>query len=264
MKKWNFSFFIISIMSIILISSTAFAITISNSYGTPTINGKNYNFTSEVWDRYGPTVEAVANVKSEDGNVPAGYMGGQARLYNTSGILKASTAMQYNDVSSSGLYVYSSRIRDTGTYYAQSKAAFYTGNGYNSYTGFKSPNLSIVSAKSASTTTNSEVINDLMLQTVYAKNSNGETYGSAISEYTIGVEPDLINAVGTNGVEGYVRADDLNPNVSSIAEAIKLTGKSGSNRKITLYDADGTTVLGKFDLISNYELVTGTESNELQ
>jgi hypothetical protein len=99
-------------------------------------------------------------------------------------------------------------------------------------------------------------MNDLMLQIKYAVNSKGETYGSALSEHTIGVEPDLISAVGTNGVEGYVRADDLTPKVSSIEEAIEQNGKNGDILTIPLYDVDGTTVLGEFELITNYELVT--------
>ncbi|BFH12031.1 hypothetical protein WJ0W_000273 [Paenibacillus melissococcoides] len=81
-------------------SITAFADTKSDPYELPSaIHGYKYSFTSEVWERWSgnptTTVEAVAYVKA-DANVPIGYMGGQARLYNSSGSLVASSSMTYN------------------------------------------------------------------------------------------------------------------------------------------------------------------------
>jgi len=259
------SILMVCVLSIILMSTSAFANTSSPPYKTPKIYGYYYSFTSEVWDRYlnPPTVEAVAQIEARNlfglTNVPIGYMGGQARLFNSSGSLKASSSMTYNNYSCAVNIVYSPRISTPGQYYAQNKAEFYNGNGYTTYTGYKSPILTLSSSKSASTTETSEVINDLMLQTEYSLNSNGETYGSALSEYTIGVEPDLISAVGTNGAEGYVRANDLKPNVYSIKQAIEQTGNNGDIRTIAIYDVDGTTVLGEFELITHYELVTDAE-----
>ena len=245
------------VLLVSLIPITSFANTSSSFYKTPTINGYNYSFTSEVWDRYNPngggyTAEAVSAIKADD-NVPEGYMGGQARLYNSSGALEASSSWTYNTSKISLIWVYSPRISTDGKYYAQNKAEFYNGDGYDRYTGYKSPILTLSSSSSLKATKTYEGINSFMLQTKYAVNSRGETYGSSLSEYAIGVEPDLISAIGTNGIEGYVKADDLSPTYSSTEEAIEQNGKNGDIRTIPLYDVDGTTILGEFELITNYE-----------
>ena len=85
-----------------------------------------------------------------------------------------------------------------------------------------------------------------MSKTKYNINDNGETYGSALSEYTIGAEPELISAVGANGVSGYIKAADLTPKVSSIKEALEQTAENASGRTIPLYAVDGATVIGEF------------------
>ncbi|CAM5786011.1 peptidase [Brevibacillus borstelensis] len=248
-------------LSMFLMSTPASAATYSDPYQTPKIHGYEYYFESMVWDRNPPgndnthpTVEAVAFVKSIGTNVPVGYMAGQARLFNSAGELRSASSMTYNDSKISGIYVYSPRTTTSGEYYAQSRAEFYNGDGYTRYTGYKSP-IQVL----GKSTKIAKVIDDLMLKTEYDVNSNGETYGSALSEYTIGEEPDLISAVGTNGIKGYVRADDLTPNVSSIEEAIEQNGDNGDVRTIPLYDVDGSTVLGEFELITHYELKTDIE-----
>lgn len=79
----------------------------------------------------------------------------------------------------------------------------------------------------------------------YEKNANGETYGYAIQSETIGYEPDLIAATGTNGEDGYVRGTDLDgPIPSSPEEAIAMQSSNG--RYIPLYESDGETVIGEF------------------
>ena len=92
-----------------------------------------------------------------------------------------------------------------------------------------------------------------MMQNEYDVNDNGETYGSALSDYTIGVEPDLISAIGTNGIKGYVKSTDLTPNYNSPEEAIEeQMVANGDTRIIPLYDYNGTTILGEFELVTNY------------
>ena len=238
------------VLSTVLMSVPVFASTAS-SPATATVFGKSYAFTSEVWDRYpvsSPTAEAVVDLTSKSGNVPAGYMGGQARLYKSDGQLKQSSTMKYNNVSSSGLYVYSPATNISGTYYAQSYAAFYTGDGYVGTSGNKSPNL-ILETNFEETSLPS----NLKFQKAYSVNSNGETYGSALLESTIGVEPDLISAVGTNGVNGYIKADDLTPDVSNPQEAINSNLNNGESVLIPLYDVDGSTIISEFKLVTNYE-----------
>lgn len=66
----------------------------------------------------------------------------------------------------------------------------------------------------------------------YSVNSRGETYGSTLLAEVVGYEPDLISAVGVDGVEGYIRYEDVCPNTFRMGE-------------IPLYDQEGT-VIGTF------------------
>lgn len=63
----------------------------------------------------------------------------------------------------------------------------------------------------------------------------------------IGIEPDLISAVGNGGKEGYVLSDDLND-----PGADTLDGATAYNniqeKSIPLYDQDGTTIIGTYTI----------------
>lgn len=71
----------------------------------------------------------------------------------------------------------------------------------------------------------------------YETNENGETYGLGCYEEELGELPDLIKAIGIDGIVGYVRQTDLNEDAQTIP----------------LYDKDGQTVLGEFELKANVE-----------
>lgn len=63
----------------------------------------------------------------------------------------------------------------------------------------------------------------------------------------IGVEPDLILTCGENGVEGFVRAEDLNYDpVETLQDVITYQETRAIKRSIPLYAADGETVIGSF------------------
>lgn len=84
----------------------------------------------------------------------------------------------------------------------------------------------------------------------YPINEQGQTYGSDPLTIEPSQEPDLLEATGENGVEGYVKTSDLRPPVSSPEEAIdfqKITEATGY-RSIPLYESDGKTVIGEFRL----------------
>ncbi|MFF2531522.1 hypothetical protein ACFVS2_21680 [Brevibacillus sp. NPDC058079] len=87
----------------------------------------------------------------------------------------------------------------------------------------------------------------------YPINDQGQTYGQG--PYPVGTTqvPDLISATGENGVNGYVKATDLNANVSTPEEAYayqKSMEKLGY-KSIPLYKSDGKTVIGEFRLYSS-------------
>ncbi|GED61533.1 peptidase [Brevibacillus formosus] len=256
----------VTLMSTILMSTSASAegsYVESEPYNTSKINGYSYSFTSGIVrnDINRPAIKAFAyvhNKASGSGNVPIGYMGGQAVLYTSGGQLHGASDMKYNDEEVWGFHVYSPVSESTGKYYSQSRAEFYNGDDYDYFTGKKSPIMTINLNKGVLVDVEEADLQELMLEEEYDVNSKGETYGSLLLENIIGEEPDLISAVGTDGVEGYVRADDLTP-VTSIKEALEQTIENGEVRTIPLYDVDGETVIGEFKLETKFEYITDTE-----
>lgn len=72
----------------------------------------------------------------------------------------------------------------------------------------------------------------------YPVNVHGETYGSGLLYEIVGEEPDLIEAVGTDGTEGYVRTEELHPFYDV---------EEGEDLLIPLYDVNGEEI-GSFKL----------------
>lgn len=98
----------------------------------------------------------------------------------------------------------------------------------------------------------------------YAVNQDGLTYGSARQANSPGTEPDLIQAVATNGAEGYVLKSDLDEaNGTTAAESFTSpeealawqVNEGAADRSIPVYRSDGVTVIGEF-------LITGTDSQQ--
>lgn len=265
MGKKKVSFLMGALLSLCLATSAAADVS-SAAYSTGKVGDTSYTFTSEVWDRAlnltTQTVEAVSFVKAV-GNVDNGYMGANARLYNSAGTMKGSSGMTYNKSRISGFAVYSVKTSVEGTYYAQTAAEFYHGNGYTKFVGYKSPNLVLSQKKLASILRSEELtdsstsvyIEELKNKTEYSINSNNETYGSGVSAQTIGHDPDLIEAIGTNGLKGYVKSKELEPEVNTIEEALAQNQVNGSVRTISLYDVEGINIIGQFDVVTKYEVI---------
>lgn len=84
----------------------------------------------------------------------------------------------------------------------------------------------------------------------YAANEKGQTYGEGPFPVGKNQEPDLIKAIGENGVEGYIKNSDVTPTFSSPEEALihqKEVEKQGY-QSVPLYESDGTTVIGEYRL----------------
>lgn len=92
----------------------------------------------------------------------------------------------------------------------------------------------------------------------YSVNEQGQTYGKGPYPAGPSQEPDLIRAVGENGVVGYVKSSDLNgPSFSSPEEALahqETLHKAGGYELIPLYESDGETVIGEFKMYLNYSI----------
>lgn len=106
---------------------------------------------------------------------------------------------------------------------------------------------------------NASAINDNLSS--YSINKSGQTYGSASNAASTKDRPDLIAAIGTNGISGYIYNSDLMEGAPTTpAEAIAqqeaydelAANWDGVNpivvRTIPLYDVEGKSVIGEYDI----------------
>lgn len=82
----------------------------------------------------------------------------------------------------------------------------------------------------------------------YPENEMGETYGPHIPE--LEKNPDLSLAQGKNGIIGYIRNSEADPDVNTLEEAMAYMEKGREegfpDYTIPLYLQDGKTVIGEF------------------
>lgn len=127
----------------------------------------------------------------------------------------------------------------SGYFYSKGQVSFYNGNGYNIYDCNSIPYVS------PRTLIQPEI------------NENGEIYGSEFFLNELGIQPDLISAIGDNGVLGYVKSSDLDiAQADSLEEAINCSNTVKTNRTIPLFNSDGVTVIGTFTVDNNSISVT--------
>lgn len=132
------------IVGILFATSTAtvFAATATSSWGYygPYLgySYKNQAMVSDNVRLYASTTAA----NQATGNVPTGYMGAKAMLYNSSNQLIDFTSWYYNNGPANSLSVPTLGSGfSSGTYYSKGMTAAYNGNGYNQYYTFQSPNI---------------------------------------------------------------------------------------------------------------------------
>lgn len=89
---------------------------------------------------------------------------------------------------------------------------------------------------------------DPLSTNLYPVNNDGLTYGYDIYTMPASQSPDLMAAYGMNGTFGYVKASDYESNPRTPEEAIKQQ-KSNKGKIIYLYDKDGKTIIGVFDIL---------------
>ncbi|WP_422446433.1 M56 family metallopeptidase [Thermoanaerobacterium sp. DL9XJH110] len=82
----------------------------------------------------------------------------------------------------------------------------------------------------------------------YQVNEYGETYGSNEYADIVGEEPDLVAAIGIDGTHGYVRFSDLEPFPPPRTPEEAVAQNNPGVRIIPLYDKDGRTVIGQFQV----------------
>lgn len=224
MKKLIRRYFaIFCALGVLFSSLTTYAATVySNLLIFPTTGGVSYSGQSSL-STNSPNVNAGVSVMASP-STTSGKMGAKARLYRSNGALVKSSSAKYNSGTSSKLSTSTGNISGSGNYYSKGIAYIWNGTGYNSYDLPLTPTQGI----------------SLM---PVLKNEYGEIYGSEYFLNLNGIKPDLILAVGTNGEEGYIRAEELDNDPKTIEEALKYTP---SNYEIPLYKEDGITIIGSF------------------
>lgn len=168
------------------------------------------------------TIKTTNNVA-----VPGGYMGSQARLYNSSDRTLAKCSDMYYPNASTYQYTSKCTLESKGTYYSQGLVGIYD-DGYYHIWATEPTTYGSVSYSSRSL----DNISDK-----YSVNSAGETYGTGLAYSKYNEFPDLISAEGVNGVVGYVRNDDLikTPNDPEYSQ-------TGEGRYVPVYDLNGNQV----------------------
>lgn len=88
-------------------------------------------------------------------------------------------------------------------------------------------------------------------KSVYGVNENGETFGNCLEVIYVDDEPDLMAAVGDNGIKGYVRKTELDgEKPANPEEAVRMQEEREKNGNppmvINVYESDGVTVIDTF------------------
>lgn len=104
-------------------------------------------------------------------------------------------------------------------------------------------------------------IDKKVVSTNYPKNELGETYGKSIDAKVNEIEPDLISAVGEDGIKGYVRQTELEGEVPKNPEEA-LAKEAKTDRYINLYKSDGKTIIGKFKVEAPKKHIIQREKND--
>jgi len=201
----------------------------SSDYTEKTVYGYDYRYESYVSNNTSGQIFGQASVSCTNvDELPIGYMGAQARIYNTSGILKASSSWRYNETDNPLVITITTYDTTSGYYYCKGQVKLYNGDGYSTYSCKATPNYA-------------PTRNGIEIQ----RNENGEIYGSELFLSEVGIQPDLILAEGNGGQVGYIRAIDLDAkDVTTPEQAIEYE-KNGLY-SIPLYESDGKTIIGTF------------------
>ncbi|MEK8199660.1 hypothetical protein [Lysinibacillus sp. FSL M8-0134] len=244
MKRFSLFKLLVTVILVICVSMSgfqgnAFAASANSPEKTVTVYGWSYTYYSGVHnDSKGTWARGVVNMQSY---LPVGYVGINAKLYDNTGRLMTSSNWVYNNTSGNIGTMAVDTIKivssGSGTYYAKSEMQFYNGNGYNSYTSNATPYLQ-------------RSLVNIIPNKSYEVNENNLTYGSNFYAKSIEDSPDLILAVGKNGVEGYVYSKDINLELNTLGEVLAYINAGQPNNTVPVYAKDGITIIDTFELIA--------------
>ncbi|NBI09917.1 hypothetical protein D1641_07785 [Colidextribacter sp. OB.20] len=176
--------------------------------------------------------------------LPAKYIGVSAEIRNTSGKILISRPVKYNAAAESWIWQETSSARGEGTIYSTGKAYLSNGSQSVEYDLPRSANVSTGRWAAAFQALAEET---LTAEGTYPVNAKGQTYGSAALSKVVGYEPDLLAAVGIDGVDGYILRTDVRPELNTFEEicAYEKAMDARTDCTIPLFDAEGNEI-GRF------------------
>lgn len=189
--------------------------------------------------------------------VPTGHMGVRCILYKSKGEAYVRGDPQYNPCPDYFQFAMAPTVvADSSGIYAGGEVYLYTDSGYQTV---RAPETVCVypSAKAASASDDGSALMDELKATLdenneYPVTASGKTYGSELLASVVGHKPDLILAEGEDGVVGYVRASDFEPDVNNPEEAMaymaELENCTEKYRVIPLYDLE-ENIIGSFHVM---------------
>lgn len=209
---------------------------ISRYYGT---GNCSYTAYSALYADGGSRYRAATWVETMNGgNVAAGNMGANGRLYSASGTLLKDTGMMYN---TSSYYfqvasISTAKSSPSGAY-SWGEVDLYNGDHFVSDTLNKTEIVGAARALAYQLDDGNYPVSD-----------KGKTYGSALLSEIVGHEPDLISAVGTDGQAGYVKYEDVKkPEIKNPSEAVSYMQDRQETYTVPLYDLQ-EEVIGEFEI----------------
>lgn len=226
------------VLTLVTCLSISIPVCAANEYDSDpvvfTFEGKTYEVWSTLFED-GTRYRAATWIKTANNtNIPANGAQVQSFLVDDSGQVAQSSLSMLTDAYYFHVAYTSYRSASTGVH---ANGVAYIKNSSGNFKRFESDDTEKINMARALASENGV----LTVDGKYPENINGETYGSLMLAETVGAEPELISAIGTEGQSGYVRFVDLFANYD--------TTRAGG-RYITLYDIDGADI-GNFKIEFN-------------
>ena len=189
-----------------------------------TANGQQYEIWSTIYQDSDTVYRGASWAHTANSvEVPAESIGVGTGLYSSTGKIYAELEESYNSTPATFHYRSTGRaILDDKNIYAQGKIKLFD------------------------STLSTLAVTTLESDGSYPTTASGETYGSELLANQVGEIPDLISAIGVNGIEGYVRANELYPEINTREEAREhmewMLQNTAGYREIPVYDLNGSIV----------------------
>ncbi|MCJ0894378.1 hypothetical protein O4160_13600 [Rhodococcus sp. IEGM 1401] len=235
------------------VPGAAHAETVTGWVGPAGSNGAGVQFLNTSTIINSPNLTAQSKIYSVFGQqVAPGDIGVRARLFK-SGALCEAVGYKYSFTGAASLTIGTTATCGTGSYNSHGFTAVWDGvSAYREALTFPSNpvNWTAPAARSAAPSATDETTVES------GTNASGQSYGAGDTAANDAELPDLVAAIGTDGVQGFIEKSALDTAAASPDEATALekqnvggTDVLGSAPKtVPVYASDGTTQISEFTI----------------